>query len=299
MTFMRMPNGAPFLRLHYSAQKSLTQDKIAALRAKYSTDAYWRREMEIEADALSGQRVWPEFQPHTHVIPHKEIPRKLCRYMAIDPHPRTPHALLWVGIDPWDDWYIYREIWPSKLYGKPGRLRDDDQENEFTTKEYAEAIALYEGNRLTWYDEHTADEYAEYDEMRGGERIITRYMDQAGKGFKVSAEGQELETYATRYRKYGIACADPKKSHEAGEDAVRKLLKVRRHEIRGDWPQLHVSDQCPETILEIQNLRYQITKTPSEEKDLKQSRSEFRSHFCDGLRYLATAPLRFEHSMAS
>lgn len=294
---LRTPDGHACIRLHYLADPELTPEKLAVLRGRYTTEAYWRREMEIEAEALSGQRVYPEFQPSIHVIPHSDIPQFGCCYMAIDPHPRTPHAMLWVLIDAWSDWYVYRELWPSKMYAQPGRIRDDEQENEYTTREYAETIAFLEGNELEWTHPETDDEYATYRNHSKRrppyEKIVERWMDQAGKAFRVSAEGQEEETYASRYVRYGIDVSDPKKGHQAGEDAVRALLKPRKHEVRGIWPRLHISDRCPELAIELAQHRYKLTRTLHEEKELKQDRSEFRCHMVDLLRYLATSDARY------
>lgn len=298
----RTPEGHAFFRLHYSADPDITPERLKELRSTYTTDAYWRREMEIEAGALRGQPVYPDFNPGVHVIKDSEIPIVGCCYMAIDPHPRTPHAMLWILIDQWSDWYVYRELWPSVTYGVPGKVRDDEQENEYTTKEYAEYIALLEGNYLEWVAGGTDKERAKYrhrPDNQAPEKVIERWMDQAGKAFKVSAEGTPLETYATRYDKYGIICSDPVKSHASGEDAVRDLLKMRRHELRGPWPKLHISDQCPELALELKNHRFKLTKTPTEERDLKQERSEFRCHLVDLLRYIATSDARYRSRRVS
>lgn len=294
LSLYRTPNGHAFFRLHYLADPELTPEVVAKLRDGYTSEAFWKREMEIEAGALKGQKVYPDFNPEIHVVDDAEIPAFGCCYMAIDPHPRTPHAMLWILIDPWSDWYVYRELWPSKMYGVAGKIRDDEQENEYTTREYAEYIALLEGNQLVWRHAETDRESATYKHTaRVPEKIVTRWMDQAGKAFKVSAEGAPVENYATRYDKFGIVCEDPIKSHQAGEDAVKLLLKVRNHELRGPWPRLHISNQCPELILELLNHRYKITRTPSEERDLKQDRSEFRCHLVDLLRYIGTSEARY------
>lgn len=317
----RTKSGIPVLRLHYSANPRCTPEWAAKERSKYTSQAYWDLEMEIKYEAMSGQRVYPEFDPDVHVIPAKRVPKRMFRAMAIDPHPRTPHAALWIGIDEWSDWYVYRELWPSVVYGQPISLRDDMEDKHYTVREYAEVIAIQEGNSLKWHNAEEDDEYAEYvqspsgvcktcglmvshqnpgcDDHRGPERIVERYMDQAGKGFIASGENQREETYADRFYRYGIQCMDPIKSHKAGEDAVRTLLKLRRHEFYGIWPRLHVSDDCPETILELLKLRYQKTRTANDEKELKQDPCQNRSHCVDLLRYLATSRLSYVPELAS
>lgn len=321
MALRRTRDGIPVLRLHYSANPRCDEEWAKNERKKYTSQAYWDLELEIKYDALSGQRVYPEFDPSIHVLPADRIPKRLMRAMAIDPHPRTPHAALWVGIDHWSDWYIYREVWPSVVYGTPKTLRDDVQDNHFTIREYAELFAFEEGNSLKWHYPEEDEEYAEYVQAplgicprcgdrvereaphcpnhRGPERIVERFMDQAGKGFLASSESQREETYTDRYYRFGISCIDPIKSHKAGEDFVHSLLKVRKHDFYGDWPRLHISDECPETILEFTKLRYQRHKTPSEEKELKQDPVEQRSHMIDLVRYLSLGRLSYIPDLVS
>lgn len=317
----RTRDGIPVLRLHYTASPRCDAEWAAKERKKYTSQAYWDLEMEMKYEALSGQRVYPEFDAAVHVIPHSRIPKKLMRAMSIDPHPRTPHAAMWVGIDQWSDWYIYRELWPSVVYGQTKTLRDDTEDNHYTIREYAETFATLEGNSLEWHHPEEDEEYAEYKQGRPGicprcgdgaeraapycdnhrqpERIVERFADQAGKGFIASGESQREETYADRYYRFGIQCADPIKSHKAGEDMVHSLLKLRDHDFYGVWPRLHVSDECPETILEFTKLRYQKQKTLSEEKELKQDPVEQRRHMIDLIRYLALGRLQYIHELAS
>ena len=303
----RTSAGVPVIRLHYSADPRLTPEVIKQMRAAYSSDAYWNREMEIEYGALDGATVYPEFNAAIHVIPDDQVPRRGCRYMSIDPHPRTPHAFLWLLIDRWSDWYIYRDLWPSIVCGDPRRLRDDEEDHSYTISEYAETVAVLEGNVLRFKNPETDREYALYerspyhpqDPHRSGERIIFRLMDQAGKGFKATGEADLVETYARRYLRYGIQCEDPKKSHQTGEDAVRELLKPRRHDTKGEWPRLHIAQSCKELITEFPLHKYMVTKGASLERDLKQDRAQFRCHQLDNLRYLATSGASYIASLES
>jgi len=294
----RTAQGYPVIRVHYSADPEKNAAWVAREKPKY-TETWWQQEMEINAHARSGQRVYPEFERDVHVVKHEDIPKRGCRYMAIDPHPRTPHAMLWVLIDKWSDWYFYRELWPSKVYGAPQTMKDDMEENSFTIREYAETAAQLEGNFLEWRREETDMENALYRRKTDGERIIYRFMDQAGKGFKASAEGQAEESYSERYDRYGIRCIDPKKSHQSGEDAIRQLLKQRKHDIKGNWPRLHVSEKCPETILEFQRHRYKTTRRWNDERELKQEGVESRCHMLDLARYLATGNITYSFRLES
>jgi len=294
----RLKTGYPVIRVHYTADPEKDADWAAREKPKFS-DAYWQQEYEINAYARSGQRVYPEFDPAIHVIPDEKIPKRGTRYMAIDPHPRTPHAFLWVLIDRWSDWYVYRELWPSVISGIPASLRDDTPENSYTIREYAETLAHLEGNYIEWRNPETDREYGMYRRNALGERIVYRFMDQAGKGFQASSEAEQLETYATRYQRYGIYCLDPKKSHKSGEDAIRALLKPRKHDTYGTWPRLHIAASCVEQRLEFQRFRYKVTRRYNEERELKQEGIEARCHLLDLLRYLATANISHSESLAS
>jgi hypothetical protein len=289
LALYRTMNGVAFIDLDIEADPEFRNhpEKIQELRNRFTSEAHFQREVKRKAYSLSGATVYPEFDPKIHVVPRESIPKRGCLYMALDPHPRTPHAALWVLIDAWSDWWVYRELWPSIISGRKGRLRDEDQDNQYSIREYVQTIAeLLEGNEIEWRHAETDREYGVY-RMKGGERIINRFMDQAGKGFIASEV--ENETYSTRYNRYGLDFSDPRKDHDAGEDAVRTLLQPRKHDTKGIWPRLHISEDCPELILELRQHRYKIMKRLSEERELKQDRSEFRCHLVDTLRYLATS----------
>lgn len=294
MLMRRTSNGIPVVRVdHWADEAKPYPEWTERERKNYTSDAWFRLEVLIQYEALSGQRVYPEFDPAVHVIPDDQVPRRMCRFMAIDPHPRTPHAFLWVGIDRWSDWYCYRELWPSKVCGRPESLKDTDEEEQWITRDYAETVAVLEGNSIDWHNAETDAEYGRYRSKPGGENIIYRFMDQAGKAFKVSAEGQPHETFASRYADYGIQCSDPYKIHQAGEDAIRDLLKPRRHEFKGMWPRLHVAASCRETILEFLKYRYKVTRRFSEERELKQEGVDARCHLLDLMRYLAVSNISY------
>ena len=289
LSMYETPAGDPFVFLHYSADETLTPEKIELLRSKFPSDAFWRREMEGEEDALEGQLVYPEFDPVLHVVPDGRVPSKMTRYMAIDPHPRTPDAMLWIGVDRDSDWWAYRELWPSVAEGLPRQLGDSDSENNYSIRDFCESVAALEGNRLEFHNPTTDHEFAVYEDLPKGERIASRYMDQAGKGFRASDESQPEENYSTRYANYGIACSDPVKSHGIGEDAVHELLKLRHHNLYGVWPRLHIAESLRELQLELRTHRYP-SMAPSETRDLRQEGSKRRCHLVDLLRYLSASP---------
>lgn len=295
----RALSGIPVLSVHYSARPDMRGETLEKEQAKYSSKAFWQQEMEGRDDALQGQRVYPEFDPAIHVIADTLVPRHGCRYMAIDPHPRTPHAFLWVLVDQWGDAYVYRELWPSVVAGLDRTLNDSEEDNRYTVQEYAETIACLEGNLIEWHNPEKPDEYGVYRRQPGGENVVYRFMDQAGKGFEASDEAHLLESYAKRYDRFGIQCVDPKKSHHSGEDAIRAWLKSRAHDLRGIWPRLHIASSCVELQTELARFRYQMMSKWTDTRELKQQGIEARRHLIDCLRYLATAELGYARSLAS
>lgn len=77
---------------------------------------------------LSGL-VFKQFDPNVHIFGECEIKDTWTRYMAIDPHPRTPTACLWLAVDEFDNYVVYDELY----------LADMD------IKEMASAIKAQEG----------------------------------------------------------------------------------------------------------------------------------------------------------
>lgn len=59
---------------------------------------------------LSGL-IYKQFTPITHVVEPIKIEQHWTRYFCIDPHPRTPTACLWIAVDPFDNHWIYDELW--------------------------------------------------------------------------------------------------------------------------------------------------------------------------------------------
>jgi hypothetical protein len=257
----------------------------------------WRREMEIEAEALGGALVHPKYNEQIHVIKDTAIPEYGCLYMSIDPHPRTEHASLWMLVTRDYDFYFYRESWPSNVYGTGRRLRDEDECNRYTVRTYAEYLAFLEGNEIVGQHVGTPYEMYTYTHRDGGERIVSRLMDQAGKGFRISGEGTPDLFIYDEYRKYGIYCQDPRKSHAVGNDKIDELLEPKpwRHTVR---PRLFIAESLLELRAEFRNHRYAETSS-SPSKDLTQRVSQFRTHMLDNCRYLLSGNIFYTEMMAS
>lgn len=270
-----------------------TPKRAAQKRMDIGSEGLWQREMMGNPRAMQGSLVFPEFNRAVHVIPANQVPREMTCYCAIDPHPRTPHGVLWLGVDRFGDFYVYRELWPSIAYGILRKVRDDEAENQYPIWQYADTIARLEGNEIEWrYTKGTVlgekknRDSGRYRKRPMGEEIVARYMDQAGKAFRASGEGERVETYNERYRKFGIYCIDPYKRHEAGFDAIRDALKLRPYN-NGFKPRLMIAGDCPELLVEFENFRF-MQSSDKLDKDQNQKTIEFRTHLIDCLRYILT-----------
>jgi len=94
MTRQENHNGATVLKIHYSADPAKTNewadDFAKTLQGRDSWS--WLAEMEMQAEAYGGKRIFPEFTRETHTIePLTEIPAEWPKYRVIDPG--LDHAL--------------------------------------------------------------------------------------------------------------------------------------------------------------------------------------------------------------
>ena len=194
---------------------------------------------------LSGL-IYKEFAAETHVIDPPVIQPHWTRYMAIDPHERTPTAVLWLAVDDKDNHYIYDELW----------LRDMD------VSQMAEAIHAQEGDipaAIKMIDPH-----ADKDNVAAG-------------GFNVRKELMRHGVFCQR------ANSDPMLGKSRIRQALTRrysaLLKCK-------VPQLRVSSYCTQTIYEFQHYIWDEYRRNKEEFSAKEVAKKKNDHFMDCLRYI-------------
>jgi hypothetical protein len=211
--------GIEVLKIHYSANPDKDSVWVAKTKPTYQSEARWEQEQEIKGDAFSGQLLFPEFQRQYTVVEPQPIPPDVTLRMAIDPHPRRPHAFLWMYVDRYDNHVYIRDFWPSKIYGQRGKVPEDDE--IYTIKSYAETKLWLEGP-----DINIAGQNGFTDNQKRRQVQQHRIMDTAGKGFSSTVElgkpGQE--TFWDTYAEYKIFCEPSKKDFQAGRDAVGSKL---------------------------------------------------------------------------
>ena len=84
------------------------------LARKELPEEIFREQYDGEFVAYTGL-IYKRFSRQNNVIKPFEIPNSWRRYMAIDPHPSTPVAVLWLAIDEHDAIYLYDEMFIPNL----------------------------------------------------------------------------------------------------------------------------------------------------------------------------------------
>ncbi len=292
-----------FVRIHYSADPAKTPAWAAEKKKTWISEAMWNQEMEIDADALAGQLVFPNFKREYTVCKPFPIPAEWTRYLAIDPHPRTPHAFLWMAVSPAQEHFYYREFWPSKIYAKHGDVPEDEE--LWTIPEYARVVHWVQGD-LDWRpgkkEKSLREQGLEFIDTFGSggfadlqgkrERIFRTIMDPYGRAVALDrTEGKEgEETFWDRYAELGIDCEPAKKDWQSSVDVVNERLRPRRivdETGGGERSIIRIFDTLPELILELETNRYpKLTPTQTARQDPADTPLPKRKHLTDLLRYI-------------
>lgn len=289
----KAPTGITVFRLHYLADPEKTVEWAAAQKAAMTDPEMYEQEYEISFTARLGTLI---YQLHDEATLESSfpIPADWTRYWALDPHPRTPHAMLWGAVDHWGDFWIYREFWPSKvclryedgkLLGERGPQPEGD--NRFRVREYIEAVR--------WLESRDGNLH-----LKADEKIFKRVIDYAARGIKGTTDDSDQRNLQQRYEEeslsldYPLTFEDAIKDVGTGVEVVNDWLKAREVEHRGGfrpYSKLHIfQDRCPELIHQLKSQRYQqLTPGMVEKKDPTEKAIEARSHLNDCLRYLCMA----------
>lgn len=290
-TFAHNPiKGFTVARVHYSASPKKTPEWAAKTRATYQTPTLWEQDQEIKFDAFSGQLVYPEFIKEFTVVEPQPIPDDVTFYMGIDPHPRTPHACLWMYVDRWDNHTYIRDFWPSRSYGVRGPVPEDDQ--LYQIPQYAETIKWMEGESP---DMFAPNGYTDNHGRR--QEQYRRIGDYSAKGWASNRElgKDEAVTFWETYRNEGIYLEEAKKEFHAGRDIVGSRLVPRTYmspEGEKKQSQILIFNTCKELVLELECARYpQLTPGQIDKRDPIETPMSKRDHITDLLRYLENSDL--------
>ena len=273
VTLRRIPEGKPgvgvaVLRLHYSADPDLSEERLTKLRTTYTTVAGWEKEMEIAYESFEGNLMFPEYRGEVNDVVPFDVsdPSHWSIWMACDPHMRTPHAFMWEAFSSEGESVVCGEMHPGQQY---------------TVREYAECIDWIESDSRT---KPEAFSWANGKPLR----IIKRFMDTHG----TAANSDEGADFFAAYRKYGLQFYPAAKSSQAlaaardriGEAMLPTAIMVGDEVQR--VPRRRVFTTCHGYRRELMNVRY-----PS--GDIERSGQErpktYAKHRIDSCNYIWTA----------
>ena len=262
--------GFEVFRLHYTADADKSPETEAGRawleQAKQGmSDARWRKEFEIDYGALGGELVFPEFEPSFHVIAPFELdPDAWTIWMACDPHPRTPHAFLWLAVNSEGDMVIPFSWWPSYAVTPKSRA---------TVAQYVEGVKWVE-------EEHAL-------------KVHKRLMDVAGKGMNATEEHSFFEAY----RDAGVSFYPAKKNRDmSGFELINGVLQPVTITIGNETktrPLLRIMRGNDELVWQLMHLRFSEWKVNSTDKDPPERTEEKRKHLVDCLAYIMLDEPRF------
>jgi hypothetical protein len=262
--------GFSVLRLHYASDPdkgpATEAGRLWMEQAKAGmSDARWRKEYEIDYGALGGQLVFPGFDPGIHVVEEFRIdPSQWTVWMACDPHPRTPHAFLWLCINREGEMVVKFSWWPQNY------VRADFHA---TVKHYAECVETVE-EQFGW-------------------KVYNRVMDSAGKGM----DADEERTYFDAYRDAGIYFRPAKKNRDlSGFDLINEALKPTSFVVGNEQkmkPRLTIMTGNEELVWQISHLRFAEWRGNVTDKDPPEKPQEKRRHLVDCLAYILLDRPRF------
>lgn len=287
----RIPAGLPgagiaVLRVHYSADPTMTPERVEILRGTYTSKARWDREMEIAYEALEGELYYPEWDREANICEPFDVsnPDEWTIYMGCDPHPRTPTAFTWRAFNRHGDSVQCGEFWPNEpIFQKA--IKDDKKGNKFSVKEYCDALDFFESDSM--------DKPSPFDWSRGRKlKVYQRYMDTFGK----AANSDEGPDFFETYRKHGYHFQPATKGTNnlaAARDSIGAAM-IPVEITTGSstiWrAPFRVFFGCDEVIKEYERVRYPEGEPlkPKDEKVLT-----YRKHCIDCNEYIETARPRF------
>jgi hypothetical protein len=181
----------------------------------------FREQYDGEFVAYTGL-VYRRFRRDRNIVAPFEIPKHWLRYAAIDPHPQTPCAVVWVAIDEHGTWYIYDEMFIKDL----------------TIPEISNRISGKEGKDQIY--KRLIDPNAKYvDKLRG-----------------------QTASVKLQFIREGISCTEADNKFESGWFRINELLTPRPvyGDPDKEQPKMFVFNTCKETINELEGCTWENEK---------------------------------------
>ena len=230
---------------------TLTKEAISAFSESLSEEEKEAR-LHGKFRHLSGL-VFKEFDPEIHIWHNPKAAKHWTTYFAIDPHPRTPTACLWLSVDEQDQLYVVDELWLP----------------EMTAGEIANAIKSQEVNHPSRF-KYIDPAMDKDNELAGGFNIRRELMKY---GVACSRANNDFD--------YGVG-----KIREALRPRFIPLFNT-------SIPRLRIAAHCKHLIYEFQHYIWDEYTMRPEDHDPKQKVKKKDDHFVDCLRYILNANPRF------
>jgi hypothetical protein len=226
----------------------LTSEAIADYEATLSEDEKQCRLLGIPLE-LSGL-VFKEFDWDTHVLTsipigwsnYSDPPPVYTIFLAIDPHPQTPHHVLFLAIAPTGEYFLYDELYIHSTI------------EEIATKINARLFTKV-------IDPKT-------NQLKTVPRFCVRQIADPSvfNTFPVlNAKSGKHITMADEFMDNGIFLS---KASKAREHAILETKRVLKHKINGERPLLNVSPYLTETLFEFTHWCWDTKENkPRDERD--------------------------------
>jgi hypothetical protein len=229
------------------------------------SEARWKKEFEIDYGAMGGQRVFPDFQESVHVVDRFDLkPEDWTIYMCCDPHPRTQHAFVWLGVNQHGEMVVPWSWWDPKAAS---------EEHRITVAEYASRVEVIEMDlqlKSPW-----------------------RFMDVAGRGMNASEDKSYFDAYAAQ----GLHFQPAKKNRDmVGFETLNAALQLDVY-LLGDKidrkPRLTIMEGNDELCWQLSHLRFAEWHGNVTDKDAPEQPQAKRRHLVDALMYILMEGPRF------
>lgn len=251
----------------------MTVERVADLKGEYPDVTLWDREMEIDPNARSGKRVFPEFGENIHRTPAFRLDKyEWTTYLGCDPHPRRAHSFLWLAVNAFGEMTIPWYWWPEEI--NEARARGEygpNKKHRLLISEYAQALKDIEGAGLFPPN-------------------VDQVMDVAGRNFNAS----ETHSFFDAYRDEDVYFRAAKKNIGfAGYSLISKVLAPTTHkDEKGNEvtrPLLTIMDGGGDNeilVKQIKYLRWKEWKGTVVDKDAPDQPEEKDRHLVDCLSYI-------------
>jgi phage terminase large subunit-like protein len=191
---------------------------------------------------------------YSNVCEPNELAYRWPVVFLLDPHPRKPNCMMWVAIDPSDDWWVINEM---EVDGDPELVRD--------------RVLQFERNSNLV--------------------IAARLMDPNMAEQAAHSAGTRHVSVRDEFDAVGIRCALADDAFTVGMKRVRDMIKP---DLRTKRPRLQVFATCPRTNQQMKKYVWQEwSRNMDDQKDPKAVAIAKEDDFPGLLRYLANAQPTF------